>query len=103
MECYFATLDALQIDYVVLDSAEVFLVAATIVRDAWFSERCQQVEAADKVLAEIRSELSMPIIISQMTQEERLALRQRVFSANHWLVEKFAPHKAKRGPAVTAF
>jgi hypothetical protein len=103
MDCYIPVVSALDFDCSTLDEAQIFLIAGAVVRDRWFSDRCQEIEAADNALREMRSELSMPIIISRMSQDERSALRQRVISANRWLAEKLAPRKTKRGPAVTAF
>jgi len=103
MECYVATVSSLGFDCSTLDEAQIFLIAGAVVRDGWFSDRCQEIESADMVLREMRSELSMPIIISRMTQEERLALKQRVIGAYRWLQDKLAPRESKRGPAVTAF
>jgi hypothetical protein len=103
MECYVPTVSSLGFDCSRLDEGEIFLIAGTIVRDRWFSDRCQEIESADKVLRETRSEESMPVIINRMTDAERTALKQRVIGANRWLQEKLAPPKTKRGPALTAF
>jgi hypothetical protein len=86
MECYFPLLEAAGIDYSVLDSAEVFLVAATIIRDDELTKRA----VATKLVAACLPSGSHLETIKEMNEGERAALRDRIIAVNSWLRKKLA-------------
>ena len=81
------------------DDAEIFLIAGTILREEDLYNRAVN----EKLVAGVLPAGARQKIISEMSEAERLALRQRVIDGNRWLAEKLSPRKTRRGPAVTAF